>query len=368
MASIAPNRGGPSTVIRELSRALVDQGVAVTVAAHNDTGSREDIHHLEKSFDPRVELQLFSLSTKLWQYSHDYMSWIRRSLSEYDFVLIHSLFLSHSSLVAHQAAKKDIPYAIRPHGSLTSNDLRKKRVLKRLLLTVDRKSLSNARFLFCTSDQEAQARLSRGLGNAVSIPLGVNDELFQPVIPDFRQRRSLLFLGRLTEKKGVDVLIRSLAEPRLRESGVSASIVGPDDDGLRHGYERLAVKLGVQDSIKFADFTDGEAKYQALRSAGVFVLPSRDENFGVAVAEALASGLPAVVSPGVSHAPAIRSARAGRVVSRDPRNLAAALSEIVEMPPAGYAELSHRARNLAHDKYRWQQTAAQFVKKVEESI
>lgn len=367
MASIAPARGGPSTVVRELSRALADRQVSVTVAAHDDAG-QVTLDELGHTFDARVDLRLFRLTTGTWQYSHDYVSWLRYMIRDYDFVLIHSMFLSHTAIAARVAAKASVPYAVRPHGSLTENDLRSKRLRKKLYLNaVDGKSLRHAEFLFCTSEQEAAACRRHGFANTATIPLGVGEELFRPIPPSQRHRRTMLFLGRIAEKKGIDIIVRSLAEPSARQAGLRAHIVGPDDHGLRQTFADLAVELGVQEAVTFSNFVGGEAKNDLLRNAGMFVLPSRDENFGVAVAEALATGLPAVVSPGVSHAPAIRRARAGHVVLRCPRELAQAAVSIATLPGSEYVTMSIRAQEMASERYRWSSAASRLIDHVGKS-
>jgi glycosyltransferase involved in cell wall biosynthesis len=106
---------------------------------------------------------------------------------------------------------------------------------------------------------------------------------------------------------------------------------------------------------------DGDEKARLLDRAGMFVLPSRDENFGVASAEALALGLPQVLTAGVSHAPAVEAGGAGVTVQRDPQAIATAAAEVSGLSENEYWAMCDRARELARTRYRWSSTARRLL-------
>ena len=119
-----------------------------------------------------------------------------------------------------------------------------------------------------------------------------------------------MYLGRISHKKGLDLLIRAFAMVRRDAPTARLAIVGPDDEGLTPELRALAGNEGAAESIVFTGMLSGDAKRAALAAADVWVLPSHSENFGNAVVEALAAGRAAVISPAVNIAAEIEAAGA----------------------------------------------------------
>jgi glycosyltransferase involved in cell wall biosynthesis len=361
MASIDPRKGGPSTAIREIANALESLGHNVTILAHDDGEATAGI-------DGNVIR--FPLSSAVWQYSGDYRRWYKEHVSEYDFVLITSIFLAHTYFCSREAKRAGVPYAIRPHGSLNREDIKigrwKKLAYLRLL---ERKSLDNADFVFCTSHAEATQAKQIADVNAKVIPLGVNVNDHAVDRSDAKIDRTChVFIGRYTRKKGIDVLIRAVALSRAQGVPITAVIAGPDDDGLREDYESLAKQAGVADSILFEGFAGLERKKALFESACSFVLPSLDENFGIGVAEAMATCLPVIITPGVSHAELVSEYKAGLVTSRTPESVCAAIQELSKLNEHDYREMSLSAARLVREQYSWTKTARLFTDYAEEAM
>ncbi|HTV51508.1 MAG TPA: glycosyltransferase, partial [Steroidobacteraceae bacterium] len=119
---------------------------------------------------------------------------------------------------------------------------------------------------------------------------------FLASFPQLRDRPFLLFLGRIHPKKGCDLLIKAFAAVASRDPELRLVIAGPDSLGSRRKLAHLVRHLGVEQRVIWTGMLRGDAKYGALRSAQAFVLPSHQENFGIAVAEALACGTPVLIS------------------------------------------------------------------------
>jgi glycosyltransferase involved in cell wall biosynthesis len=134
----------------------------------------------------------------------------------------------------------------------------------------------------------------------------------------------ILFLGRITYKKGIDLLIDAFAQLRA-ERECRLVIAGPDDERLTPALRARARERGVEDQVTFAGPVYGEDRLAALAAADVWALPSHTENFGIAVIEAMAAGCPVVISPAVNLAPAARGAGAALVPALDPPEIAGAL-------------------------------------------
>jgi glycosyltransferase involved in cell wall biosynthesis len=123
-----------------------------------------------------------------------------------------------------------------------------------------------------------------------------------------------LNVGRIAEKKGLDVLIRAFSGVVAHVPSARLVVAGPDDEGLTSRLKVLAAGLNVADAVTFTGMLDRDEMVGALRCAAVWALPSRTENFGIAVVEAMAAGLPVVISPEVNIARELSDAGAAVVV------------------------------------------------------
>jgi glycosyltransferase involved in cell wall biosynthesis len=200
------------------------------------------------------------------------------------------------------------------------------------------------------------------------VPCGIQVDEFRdpPDGTEFRERRLhgyggplVLFLGRITDKKGVDVLIRSFA--KVRESlECRLAIVGPDDSGLTPKLSGLARDVGLAaGEVTFVGPVFGEERLDALGAADVWALSSHTENFGIAVAEAAAAGCPLVISPAVNIAADVEAAGAGVVAEATPDAFASGLIEVLG-DAAKQGELRQRGPAFAA-RYDWSVVTPQLM-------
>lgn len=357
MASVDPRRGGPSTAVRSLAAMLVAQGNSVTIVAHDD-GSRNVVGE-----DAPYKIIRFPLTSSIWQFSYAYFRWIARNIDDFDAVLVHSLFLSHSWYVPFFARLRGVPYAIRPHGSLNIRDMERGALKKSLYMRlIERRNLKRSQFIFCTSEREAMEAGRFGDFRRVVIPLGVDSSVISHREPKDIDRSLVAFIGRITRKKGIEVIIESMPALLEHDPSIRVVIAGPDDEKLQSKFENLANKLGVSDSLSFTGHLGPDARNDLLSKAGVFVLPSMDENFGIGVAEAMQAGVPVVISPGVSHAPFVEEYGAGVVTSRNPDEFASGVIQVLTADGSRYERMSRSAQKIVHDKYSWRASAESLVR------
>src|SRR5439155_16750291 len=146
-------------------------------------------------------------------------------------------------------------------------------------------------------------------------------EAFLKAFPHLRDKRILLFLGRLHEKKGCDLLLQAFADLAGSSKQVPAELhlvmAGPAKDEYGEFLKNLAVKLRIDSRVTWTNMLAGDLKWGAFHSAEAFILPSHQENFGIAVAEALACGLPVLISNRVNIWREIRLHGAGFVEGDD---------------------------------------------------
>ena len=247
-----------------------------------------------------------------------------------DLVHVHGLLNRFSSSAASATLNARRPLVLGPFGTLSRYTFtHRRRLLKRIYFAaIDAPSVRRAHAMHFTTEAERDEAAWHGIdftGRAHVVP----PPWRSPVpAPHSHAGSTVLFLSRLHPKKGLDVLLE--AWPRVRASREAARLVIAGSGDNRFETTKLP-------GVKFVGFVTGQAKVDCLRSADVFVLPSHNENFGIAVLEAVAAGLPVVVSPGVQLAPWVAERRFGAVVDRDPAALAEAILGVL-----GDAELRSR--------------------------
>jgi glycosyltransferase involved in cell wall biosynthesis len=293
---------------------------------------------------------------------------LRRELSAVDVLHIHNLW-QHPQYAAYRAAlRHNVPYVVSPHGAFDPYLRQRSRIPKRVSTAVwQREMLDNAALIHVTTDAErdAIADISPHVPRVV-VPcsLYVEDFASLPTRTHFRRSRLggydgplILFLGRITQKKGLDVLLRAFALVR-RDHEAKLAVVGPDDEGLLPTLRSLAAELRIEADVVFMDPLYGEDRLAALASADVWALSSHAENFGIAVAEAMAAGCVVVTSPGVDISAEIAAEGAGLVAAASPEPFAQALLKVLSEDRLR-TQLREAARRFAR-RYDWSAVAPQL--------
>ncbi len=281
--------------------------------------------------------------------------WLASHLGEFALLHVHALFSWPSTTAMAQARRANVPYLLRPIGQLNHWSLRRSAGRKRLLLRlIERRNLERAAALHFTSDAERDEAAALGLVTpSFVLPLGVRAPNCLPAVPPPAPPPTVfLFLSRLHPKKQLEHLLDALALLQRRQPSAAweLRIAGAGDPAYVTGLRELAHRLGLTKRCRWLGFLEGEAKWQALRQAHWFVLPSASENFGIAAVEALAAGTPVILSPEVAVAPAVRQAGAGLICPSAPAELAA----VLEAALAGPGEpMRASARSLALSHYGW---------------
>jgi glycosyltransferase involved in cell wall biosynthesis len=287
---------------------------------------------------------------------------------DFDLVHLHSVFLWPTAAAARAARRAGIPYLVAPHGALVPELVRRRgRLRKRLWLRlVERRTLAGAAGLHATSQLEVDeaARLGLSLPPACVVPFGVDLEPAggaprqaapAPAVRAALARRPLLlFLSRISWKKGLDRLVAALAE--LPEA--TLAVAGNDDEGYGARLDELAAAAGVSARICRLGPVHGADKAALLGGADALVLPSYSENQALVVLEAMAAGLPVVVTPEVGLAAAVREHGAGVVTAGEAPRLAAALRALLA-DPERRREMGRRGV-VAARQFSWPAVAARM--------
>ena len=370
LVGAAARTGGPVAFVGE-SAAELDRMEATTRILSTDIALapwgwlqrqrrvREDELHPSLA---QTDLKLFETRfPRRLAYSPSLARALREEVPKSDVVHIHNLW-QHPQYAAYRAARDSgVPYVVSPHGALDPYLRQRGRLRKALTMSLwQREMLQGAALIHVTTKNEQHnvADIAPTVPRAV-VPCGVHKHEFAELPPrsEFRERHLggydgplVVFLGRVTEKKGVDVLIKSLAHIRERLEARLA-VVGPDDSGLQPRLEGVARAAGVDDHVTFTGALYGRDRLAALSAADVWALSSHTENFGIAVVEAMAAGCAVVMSPGVSLAEEVAAADAGVIAEAEPRPFADGLLEI--LADHEHREVIRRAGREFAGRFDW---------------
>ena len=341
--SLAPADGGPSFALPLIARGLRRAGTDIDVAA---TAGDEEAALLNGDLARPVSRDdvnyfYFRRQSEFYKVSRPLTRWLSRHIRDYDLVHIHALFSYSAYTAANLAIKNRVPYVVRPLGVLNRWGMEnRRRLLKRLSFRfIERRILANAAAIHYTSRQEQlEAEQAGATTMSVVIPLGVDTSVFQRStnaarfyerFPTAEGRQIILFLSRIDPKKGLDILLRAFAEVRRAHPASLLVVAGEGEAEFVAGLKKLAAELSIAEQVLWAGFIGGDEKAAAFRAASVFALPSYSENFGLAVVEAMASGLPCVLSDQVGVAPEVEEYQAGSVVPCEAAPLASALERLL---------------------------------------
>ena len=368
--------GGPSQMVLGLSKALANEGIEVTLVTTNSNGDAGqpplDVP-LKKAMEQHgYEIIYFPCSPfKRYKFSLPLLQWLNRRANDYDLAHIHALFSPVSTFSATVARRKKLPYILRPLGTLDPADLRKKKLLKKLYGSLlEKPNLKGAAAIHFTSEEETKVSVRYGTTtNDLIIPLGVDLPHNFPAPKTARQQWGipnneplLLFMSRIDPKKGLDLLLPALE--RLQKEGLQFHFVlagaNPQDPEYENSIKEQIMNSTLVKVTTIVGFVRGEAKLALLQDADIFVLPSYYENFGIAVAEAMATQTPVLISDRVHIWEAIKERAAGWISSCDLEQLTATLRNALANSQT-WEQMGERARDLVRDKYSWDAIAKQLI-------
>jgi len=356
--SVSAVHGGPSRAIVDIERALAARGIEVTTVTTNDDGDHRTlpVQCGCPTVTPYATRWYFARTTVFFKVSIGLGQWLSKNIKTFDVVHVHALFSFAPVAAAFIARQAGVPYVVRPLGVLAPYGMAKRHpLLKRVSFAlIERRIIESAKAIHFTSKAEQTEAEALGLKcRSVLIPLGI-DIGSAPKSAAFQTGQSgafeLLFLSRIDPKKNIESLLRALELVRAKNLNVTLSIAGDGDAKYVAALKGLAGNLAVSQYVNWLGYVEGDEKSHVLANASAFVLPSYSENFGIAVAEALAAGLPCVVSRGVALSDEVEKAGAGIVVGTKPLDIAAGLERLMG-DRTGLAAKSTAARTLAVNEF-----------------
>ncbi len=321
-----PSAGGPPVVADRFCRHLIPHGWEVEVITTDNYAREDDSSWIEDYQAPYKLTVLPSRGKKGFGFSSSLKRELRAKLPTTDIVHIHNLWSYFNIQGSRLCRKLSIPFVVSTHGMLDPHSLARKSWKKRAYGNwIEWPQLRSATGMIYTHSEEqrlAEQQCS-GLPEGHVIPLAADDppskdrqalsRTFLAEHPQFTDKTRLLFLGRLHSKKGLDLLIPAMARIRDANPNVVLIFVGPCEPDYRIELDRMLARNGVAQACHFVGPLSGERKWSALAAADLFMLPSYQENFAIALVEALRVGTPALISKRVNIWQALESNRAAFV-------------------------------------------------------
>jgi len=339
--SVNPSGGGPIEGIKQLGTSLASAGHCVEVASLDEP----DADYLANFPLPVHPLGPAKLK---YGFNRRLVPWLRANRGHYDVVVVNGIWQYHSYGTWRALRNSSTPYVLFTHGMLDPW-FKKRYPLKHLKKWMywpwaEYRVLCDARAVLFTCEEERRlARSSFWLYrcNEVVISYGTAEPKGDPELerqeffahyPELRGKKLALFMGRIHPKKGCDLLIEAFARVLGSDPEWQLVIAGPDQVRWQKQLSARALELGLGSRVTWLGIVSGSMKWGAIRAAEVFVLPSHQENFGIAVAEALAAGVPTLISNKVNIWREIDSDGAGMVSEDNLQGTCNLLRSYVEMP------------------------------------
>lgn len=335
IVSLNPRLGGTVECINQIGSAMTSLGNTVEVVCLDAPNA---------DWIATFPIPVHALGGKILNYGYSpYLHpWLENHLAEYDSVIINGIWQYPSVAVRSVARRKNVPYFVYVHGMLDPWSKRAYpfKYLKKSLYWpwAEYPVVRDAAGVFFTSEEERI--LAREyfpsiyrvrelvVSNGIRPPPPFADaqaELFFTRFPQLREKRILLFLGRIHEKKGCDLALSAFAATAVRERD-HLVMAGSGEPRYEQTLRKLARRLAIEDSVTWTGLLDGDVKWGAFRACNVFLLPSHQENFGIAVVEALACGKPVLISDKINIWREIQATGAGLISSDDLQGTISALT------------------------------------------
>lgn len=374
--SVNPAGGGPIEAVKQLA------------GIHLQAGHQIEVVSLDPPEAPWVKnfplpCHAMGPAKGSYGYSPRLVPWLREHAAEYDAVLVEGIW-QYNAFGVWRAVRHRVPYFVFTHGMLDPW-FKRTYPLKHFKKWLywpwgDYRVLRDARAVFFTCEEERLlARQSFWLYRCreLIVTLGTagpagdpeaQRQAFRSLYPELSDKACLLFLGRVHVKKGADLLLRAFAAVADRDPRLQLVIAGPDDHEYALAMKQLAVDLGLAGRVTWTGMLTGDAKWGAFYHAEAFVLPSHQENFGIAVAEAMACGRPVLISDKVNIWREIQADGAGLVGNDDLEGTKDLLVRWLALPVSAREKMGQAAARSFSERFHISSSARSLISQIEEAL
>ena len=305
------------------------------------------------------------------------LPWLKANRERFDGVVVNGLW-QYCGFAAWRALAGNTPYVVFTHGMLDPYFKRAfplKHIKKWLYwVPVEHRVLRDAYRVLFTSKAErrlAEQSFRNTRWNPYVVPYGASGptgdseaqkEAFFKKCPAVRGKRFLLFLGRIHRKKGCDLLIDAFAKVAAKDPALDLVVAGPDQQHWSEKLQQTTARAGIADRVHWPGMVTGDAKWGAFYASEAFILPSHQENFGIAVAEALGCSKPVLLADKVNIAEDIADDGAGLMELDTPEGTLRLLERWIAMTVQEREKMAERAYRCFHTRYDMRENAKAIIR------
>ena len=320
--------------------------------------------------------------TTTYSFSPKLYGWVKANYKRFDGIIVNGLW-NYCGLVAWLALPRSKPYMVFSHGMLDpyfKHEFPLKHIKKWVYwVSAQYWVLRRAyRVLFTTKEEQGLAAQSFWLHhwNGYVVPYGCSRppvdsealrDAFLALVPDIRGQRYMLYLGRIHAKKGCDLLVKAFCKYASEDPGLHLVMAGPDQQGRSQELKAIVEADGLGSRVHWPGIVKGEAKWGAFYAGEVFILPSHQENFGIAVAEALACGRAVLLSDKVNIAAQVAEDGAGLMENDTKEGTDALIERWIRMGRAERAAMEKQAPITFRERYDMERNASTIIRLFEQS-
>jgi glycosyltransferase involved in cell wall biosynthesis len=377
--SVDPKQGGPIEGVKQLSAVNQQQGHVVEVLT---------LDHPDDEWVKACPITCHAMGPSHiggYKFSPRWVPWLKANAHRFDAVIINGIWQYHAFGVWRALRGSKTPYFVFTHGMLDPWFKRQypfKHVKKWLFWPwAEYRVLRDAAaVMFTCEDERRLARQSFWLykcdeyivnygTSAPPLDTDAHRAAFDSRYPALKSKRKLLFLGRVHEKKGADLLFKAFAAVRARAPSLTKDVqlvmAGPADHAYGQQMQALCRDLGLGEQVTWTGMITGDVKWGAFRTADAFILPSHQENFGIAVAEALACGLPVLISNQVNIWREIQQAEGGFVEADTQVGTERLIERWLATPELQWQRMRGNAEACFNQRFLIDRTADSFIEAME---
>jgi glycosyltransferase involved in cell wall biosynthesis len=371
---MAPESGGPPVVVSGLTAALARRGHCVSIACVHDARKAEPAHVV---ISPDVALHTFPLDgSPAYSSSTRLDQWLRTNTHQFDILHLHGVWQFPTFAAARACWKRGVPYLSLPHGMLDQYSVDQRSAFRKRIYWNMRERAIQARAsaVHCLNRAEVRRAVSwiehfpkvvigNGISNAELADLPPRGE-FRREHPDIAQRPIALFLSRLHPKKGLERLIPAWRPLADRRPDIALLIAGSGQKEYEELLDKLITQHGLQKQVIRVGQLNGRKRWEALVDADVFVLPSHQEGFSMAITEAMAASCPVVVTEecNFDEIEETPPGASGVIIKGGDMNTFVDAVDKMFADPAARRRMGMNGAGLVRERFTWEKVAADLEK------